>query len=154
MKRGRVEERGRVLLVSTMQLSRLELAIPKLWTIYFVHSAVALCEITSAWNTCKITAQQRIMFNKIVRNHIINKFPTFVPYTCMIRCKKFGKKRTTFCKSYTKKLNGPKFADDRLPSVLNLRCLWILPTYDSLQHISTVYNCGFLSLSTITMRHP
>jgi len=48
MKRGREEEKGRVFLVSIKQLSRLGLSIPKLWTIYFVHSTVALCEITSA----------------------------------------------------------------------------------------------------------
>ena len=37
------------------------------------------------------------MFNKIITiNHIITKFATFVPYTYMIMCKKFGKKWTTF----------------------------------------------------------
>jgi len=55
--------------------------------------------ITSAWNTCKITGQQRIMFNKIVNiNHIITKFATFVPYTCVVMslmCTKFGKTWTT-----------------------------------------------------------
>jgi len=44
--RRREEERGRVFLVSIKQLSRL--GIPKLWTLYFVHSAVVLCEISSA----------------------------------------------------------------------------------------------------------
>ena len=48
--------------------------------------------ITSAWNTCKITGQQRIMFNKIVTiNHIITKFATFVLYTCMNMYTKCGK---------------------------------------------------------------
>jgi len=46
--KGRVKESGRVFLVSIKQLNRLGLSIPKLWTVYFVHSAVALCEITSA----------------------------------------------------------------------------------------------------------
>jgi len=37
------------------------------------------------------------MFCKIVNtNYIITKFAAFVSYTCMIMCKKFGKKRTTF----------------------------------------------------------
>ena len=52
MKRGRKEARegGRegVFLVSIKQLSRLGLSIPKLWTAYVVHSAVAVCEITIA----------------------------------------------------------------------------------------------------------
>ena len=50
MKRGRVKERGRVFVVSVKQLIRLGLPIPELWTVglYFVHSAVVLCEITSA----------------------------------------------------------------------------------------------------------
>jgi len=48
MTKCRVEERGWVFLVNIKQLSRLGLSIPKLWTAYFVHSAVALCEITSA----------------------------------------------------------------------------------------------------------
>ena len=48
MKRRVVAERGKVFLVSIKQLSRLGLSIPKLWTVYFVHSAVVLCEITSA----------------------------------------------------------------------------------------------------------
>jgi len=36
--------------MSIQQLSRLGMSIPKLWTVYFVHSAVVLhvCEITSA----------------------------------------------------------------------------------------------------------
>ena len=42
MKRGVEEERGRVFLVSIKQLSRF-MSIPKLWTVYFVHSAVVLC---------------------------------------------------------------------------------------------------------------
>ena len=47
------EERGvgremRVFLVSIKQLCRLRLSIPKLQTVYFVQSGVALCEITSA----------------------------------------------------------------------------------------------------------
>jgi len=33
-------------------------------------------------NTCKITGQKRVMFNKIVNiNHIVTKFATIVPYT-------------------------------------------------------------------------
>src|SRR6218665_1299839 len=48
-------------------------------------------------NTCKITGQQRAMFNKIINiNHTITKFATVVPHTCMIMCTNFGKKRTTF----------------------------------------------------------
>jgi len=43
MKIGREEERGRVFLVSIKQFSGLGLSIPKLWILYFVHSAVALC---------------------------------------------------------------------------------------------------------------
>jgi len=38
MKIGRVEERGTVFLASIKQLSRLGMSIPKLWTVYFVHS--------------------------------------------------------------------------------------------------------------------
>src|SRR6218665_97354 len=38
-------------------------------------------------NTCKITGQQRAMFNKIVNiNHTKTKFATIVPYTCVIMC--------------------------------------------------------------------
>jgi len=44
----REEKIGRAFLVSIKQLSWLGLSIPKLWTVYFVYSAVALCEITSA----------------------------------------------------------------------------------------------------------
>jgi len=80
MKRGREEESGRVFLVSIKQLSRLGLPSPILWTVYFVHGAGALCKIISARKTCKITAQQHIMFNKIVNiNPIISKFDAFVP---------------------------------------------------------------------------
>jgi len=33
-------------------------------------------------NTCKITGQQRVIFNKILNiGHIITKFTTIVPYT-------------------------------------------------------------------------
>jgi len=45
MKRERVDERGKVFLLNVKQLSILELSIPQLWTVYFVHSAVAPCEI-------------------------------------------------------------------------------------------------------------
>ena len=48
MKRGKEEERGRVFLVSIKQLSRLGMSFPKLCTVYFVPSAVVLCEISSA----------------------------------------------------------------------------------------------------------
>jgi len=48
MKIEREKERGRVFLVSIKQLSRLGMSVPKLWTVYFIHSAVVLCEITSA----------------------------------------------------------------------------------------------------------
>jgi len=48
MKRGREEERERMFLVSVKQSSTLGMSIPTLWTLYFVHSAVVLCEITSA----------------------------------------------------------------------------------------------------------
>ena len=48
MKRWVEEERGRVFLVNIEPLSRLGLSIPKLRTVYFVHSAVVLCEMTSA----------------------------------------------------------------------------------------------------------
>jgi len=50
MKRGREDEREMVFLVSIKQLNRLGLSIPKLWTVYFVHTAVILREITSALN--------------------------------------------------------------------------------------------------------
>jgi len=37
------------------------------------------------------------MFNKIINlNHIITKFATFVPHTCLIMGKKIGRKWTTF----------------------------------------------------------
>src|SRR6218665_987536 len=56
-------------------------------------------------NTCKITGQQRVMFNKIVNtNRTITKFATFVPYTCMIMCTDFGKKRTSFTEVTLKNL--------------------------------------------------
>src|SRR6218665_547815 len=56
-------------------------------------------------NTCKITGQQRVMFNKIVNtNRTITKFATFVPYTCMILCTDFGKKRTSFAEVTLKNL--------------------------------------------------
>src|SRR6218665_122241 len=48
MKRGVEEERGRVFIVSIKQLSRFGTSFPRLWTVYFVHIAVVLCEITSA----------------------------------------------------------------------------------------------------------
>jgi len=48
MKRGREEESVSMFLVSIKQLSRLGLSIPKLWTVFFVDSANALCEIVSA----------------------------------------------------------------------------------------------------------
>ena len=46
----RKEERGTVLLnvVSIKELNRLGMSIPKLRTVYFVHSAVVLCEKTTA----------------------------------------------------------------------------------------------------------
>jgi len=49
------------------------------------------------------------MFNKIVNiNRIITKFTTFVPYTCMIMCTKFGKKWTLYiCRSYIKRRRNP-----------------------------------------------
>jgi len=85
---------------------------------YSVHSAtvvhVSLCEIASALNTCKINGQQRVMFNRIVNiNCIITKLAAVGSYTCMIVCKNFGKKWTTFAEVTLKNSNGPKFADPR-----------------------------------------
>ena len=48
MKRDREEEKVRVFLVTIRQLCRLGVSLPKLWTVYLVHSAVVLCEITNA----------------------------------------------------------------------------------------------------------
>ena len=53
------------------------------------------------------------MFNKIINiNHIITKFATVVPYTCMIMCTKFGKKRTIFAEVTLKgewtQIRGPE----------------------------------------------
>ena len=65
-------------------------------------------------NTCKITGQHCVMFNKSVNiNFTITKFATIVSYmyTCMSVCTHFGKKRTHIFRSYIKKSNGPKFAD-------------------------------------------
>jgi len=91
------------------------MSIPKLWTVYFVHIAVVLCEITSAWNTCKVTSPRRVMFNKIVNiNHIISKFAPLVPYKKLYICNyvyKFWQETSYICGCYIKKLNGPKFAD-------------------------------------------
>ena len=76
--------------------------------------------ITSAWKTCKITGQQIVNIN-----HIVTKSATFVPYTCMIICTKCGKKWTTFAEVTLKSWMDPSSRTrDRLPSVLNLRCLW------------------------------
>ena len=50
------KERGRVFLVCIKQLNRSGMSIPQiLTTVYFVHTTVVLCEITSARNTCKTT---------------------------------------------------------------------------------------------------
>jgi len=59
-------------------------------------------------NTCKITGQQHVMFNKIVNiNHTITKFAAIVPYTCMIMYSNFGKKRTTFAEATLKNRMDP-----------------------------------------------
>ena len=68
-----MEDRGRegVFQVTIKQLKGLGMSIPKLWTVYLVHSAVVLlCEITSTSNSCKISGPRRVMLNKIVNiNH-------------------------------------------------------------------------------------
>jgi len=76
-------------------------------------------------NTCKITGQQHVMFNKIVNmNHTITKFATVIPYTCMIMCTKFGKKQTSFAEVTLKNRIDPSSRTRAwLPSVLNLRRL-------------------------------
>ena len=58
-------------------------------------------------STCKITGQQRVMFNKIINiNHTIAKYATIVPYTCIIMCTNVGKKWTTFPEVTLKILMG------------------------------------------------
>jgi len=83
-------------------------------------------------NTCKITGQQRVMFNKIVNiNSTITKFVVVVPYTCtyMIMCTNLGMKRTSFAEVTLKNRMDPSSRTRAwLPSVLNLRRLCTVRT--------------------------
>jgi len=141
MKRGKDKERGRVFLVRIKQLSGLGMSIPKLWTVYFVHSAVVLCEITSALSTCKITGPRHVMFNKIINiNHIITKFATVDPSTCtcMIMCTTFGKKCTTFAEITLQNwMNQSSLTRECLMIALYL--VQCRPTYANIIHISNAY---------------
>ena len=112
-------------------MSRLGLSIRKLWTVYFVHSAVALCKITSAWNIWKITGPRRVMLNKIVNiNRITTKFGTVVLYTCMIMSTNCGKKCTIFAEVTLKHRRDPSSrARKRLTTVFYLRDLWYVRMY-------------------------
>jgi len=67
------------------------------------------------------------MFNKIeIINHIIIKFATVVPNTCMIMCPKCGKKMITAAEVTVTSRMDPR-------SVLNLRRLWfIMKAYSAL----------------------
>ena len=50
-----------------------------------------------------------MIFNKIINiNHTITKFATIAPYTCLIMCTNFSKKRTTFAKVTLNRMN-PSF---------------------------------------------
>jgi len=68
------------------------------------------------------------MFNKIINiNHIITKFATVVPYTCMIMCTKFGKKRTIFAEVTLKgewtQIRGPEKHWQISSFACNMQCL-------------------------------
>ena len=80
------------------------------------------------------------MFCKIVNiNYIITKFATFASYTCTIMCTKFGKKQTPFAQVTIKSWMDPSSRTrNRLPSVLNLRCLCC--------NLNTVYGGAYFLL--------
>src|SRR6218665_2577616 len=75
----------------------------------------------------QFTGPRHVMHDKIVNiNHIIPKFASIVPYMCMIRRTKFGKKRTTFASVTVKHLMDPSSRTRaRLTTVLYLRGLWM-----------------------------
>jgi len=62
-------------------------------------------------------------------NHTITKFATVVPYTFMIMCTNFDKKQTIYAEVTLKNRMDPSSQTRAwLPSVLNLRCLWVAVT--------------------------
>jgi len=80
------------------------MSIP-LETVYFVHIAVVLCDITRVSNTCKISGQYRVMFTKVIAFKSYHYQTGYLAnnYDCVYR----------FCRSYMyiKNSNGPKFAE-------------------------------------------